>query len=219
TFPAPADEKEKYKNIIFADKDLNEPYLQAFDQAGYKVWLQVEPAMAEVPTLIDLVMERYHHHPCVIGFGVDVEWHRWSEQNNEGQAVSDEQAKQWVEALRRWDPSYLLFLKHWEQDKLPPNYGQGLVFIDDSQIFQSLDEITLEFARWARWFYPAPVGFQFGYRSDRIWWKKLSDQPAEIGRAILQVAPNTSDLIWVDFMMKEIWPEKNNLKLKLGKQD
>lgn len=212
TFPAPAGEKEKYKNIIFADYDHNEPYLKAFDRAGYKVWLQVEPAMAEVPILIDLVMERYHHHPCIIGFGVDVEWHRWSEQDNEGQAVTDEQARKWVEALRRWNPSYLLFLKHWEQSKLPPNYRQGLVFIDDSQIFQSLEEITLEFARWARWFYPSPVGFQFGYPSDRIWWNKLSDPPAEIGRAILQVAPNTSDLFWVDFTMKEIWPPKNNRK-------
>ncbi|MGB9906244.1 MAG: hypothetical protein ACPLRR_02520 [Candidatus Saccharicenans sp.] len=209
TFPAPAGNSKQYTNIVFAEEDANEAYLQAFDRAGYRVWLQVEPAMADLPTLIDLIMERYHHHPCVIGFGVDVEWHRWSEQDNEGLAVSDDQARLWLEHLRRWNPSYVLFLKHWEPAKLPPTYRQGLTFIDDSQIFQSLEEMVLEFARWSRWFYPAPVGFQYGYPSDRPWWSRLADPPAEIGRAILSVAPNTSDLFWVDFTMKEIWPDKN----------
>jgi hypothetical protein len=165
--------------------------------------------MADVPTLIDLVMERYHRHPCVIGFGVDVEWYRWSEKDNEGLAVSDQRAQDWVKRLNRWNPSYLLFLKHWEPDKLPPTYRDGLVLIDDSQIFPSLDEMVQEFARWARWFYPAPVGFQIGYPSDRAWWQKLIDPPAEIGQAILSVAPNATDLFWVDFTMKEIWPDKN----------
>ena len=210
TFPAPAGREQQYENIVFADLDANEAYLQEFDRLGCKVWLQVEPAMADIPTLIDLVMERYSRHPCVTGFGVDVEWHRWSEQDDEGVAVTDDQARLWVERLRRWKPDYLLFLKHWEARKLPPTYREGLAFIDDSQIFKSLEEIVLEFARWARWFYPSPVGFQFGYPSDRPWWQKLSDPPADIGRAILEVAPNTSDLFWVDFTMKEIWPEKKS---------
>ncbi|MDI6849563.1 MAG: hypothetical protein QME69_07200 [Candidatus Saccharicenans sp.] len=212
TFPAPAGSDRSYENIVFADEDANEAYLQAFDRAGCKVWLQVEPAMADIPILIELVMERYHHHPCVIGFGVDVEWHRWSEVDNEGVTVTDDQARLWVEHLRRWNPEYLLFLKHWEKDKLPPTYREGLAFIDDSQIFKSLDEIVLEFSRWAWWFYPSPVGFQFGYPSDRRWWQKLPDPPAVISRAVLEVATNTTDLFWVDFTMKEIWPEKKRSK-------
>jgi len=207
TFPRPDNSGHKDENIAFAAEDANESYLRAFDQAGYQVWLQVEPAMADIPTLIDLIMERYHHHPCVIGFGVDVEWHRWSEKDSEGVAVTDDQARTWLQHLRRWNPSYLLFLKHWEQAKLPAAYRDGLVFIDDSQIFESIDQISLEFARWARWFYPAPVGFQFGYPSDRRWWEKLADPPAEIGREIILTAPNVTDLYWVDFTVKDIWPE------------
>jgi hypothetical protein len=34
----------------------------------------------------------------------------------------------------------------------------------------------------------------------------LADPPAVIGKAILARIPNTSDLIWVDFTMEEIWP-------------
>ena len=39
-------------------------------RAGVQVWLQVEPADADVPPLIDLVLERYAAHPSVIGFGI-----------------------------------------------------------------------------------------------------------------------------------------------------
>lgn len=207
TFPPPENGAGNFENMVFAEEDVNEPYLEAFDRAGCKVWLQVEPAMADVPALINLVMDRYGRHPCVIGFGVDVEWHRWSEQDNEGVAVADEQARAWSELLRGRNPGYLLFLKHWEQSKLPPTYRQGVVFVDDSQIFGSLEEMRLEFARWARWFHPAPVAFQFGYPSDRPWWKKLSDPPADIGRALLEAAANISDLYWVDFTVREIWPQ------------
>lgn len=207
TFPAPESGAGSFENMIFADEDVNEPYLEAFDRAGCKVWLQVEPAMADVPALINLVMDRYGRHPCVIGFGIDVEWYRWSERDNEGVAVTDEQARAWSKLLRSRDSGYLLFLKHWEQSQLPPTYRQGVVFVDDSQIFRSLEELRLEFSRWARWFNPAPVAFQFGYPSDRPWWKKLPDPPADIGRAVLGAAANISDLYWVDFTVREIWPQ------------
>jgi hypothetical protein len=53
-----------------------------------------------------------------------------------------------------------------------------------------------------------PGRFQFGYPSDRLWWEKLADPPAEIGREIILAAPNVTDLYWVDFTVKEIWPDK-----------
>ena len=62
-------------------------------------------------TLIDLVLSRYRHHPSVIGFGIDVEWHRWSDENQEGVAVSDDQANTWLATIRRHNPDYRLFLK------------------------------------------------------------------------------------------------------------
>jgi hypothetical protein len=64
-----------------------------------------------------------------------------------------------------------------------------------------------EFENWGRAFAPAPVGFQFGYPDDGAWWRNLADPPGEIGRAILERVPNTSDLYWVDFTMQEIWPD------------
>ena len=120
--------------------------------------------MAPMEPLIDLVLERYGHHPSVIGLGLDVEWYR-STTTPEGQAVTDAEARTWLAAIRRHNPAHRLFLKHWEQAKMPPTVRDGITFIDDSQIFPSLDAMVAEFRRWGEAFAPAPVGFQFGYPS------------------------------------------------------
>jgi hypothetical protein len=54
---------------------------------------------------------------------------------------------------------YLLFLKHWLIEKMPPTARTGLVFIDDSQGHGSLQAMVDEFALWGQAFAPAPVGF------------------------------------------------------------
>ncbi|HEY0592243.1 MAG TPA: hypothetical protein VGF40_10785 [Thermoanaerobaculia bacterium] len=185
--------------------DGNEAMLRLFDRLGFRVWLQVEPAQADVEGLIDLVLTRYAHHPSVVGLGIDVEWYK-STEKPEGHAVSDEVAAAWLAAVRRHDPGYRLFLKHWEQGKLPPTLRDGLVFVDDSQILPSLEAMVAEFERWGKHFAPAPVAFQFGYDSDRPWWGRLSDPPSAIGNAILARVPNAAGLYWVDFTVLEVFP-------------
>ena len=195
-----------YPNVVFKGADTNEAYFDAFDQAGIKVWVQVEPGNADVSTLIDLVMRQYAHHPSVIGFGVDAEWYKYKANRN-GKAVTDAEASAWAEKVRSYNPSYLLFTKHWLTSKMPPTYRTGMVFIDDSQGFRNMDALLNEFAVWGQTFAPAPVGFQFGYARDRKWWSKLSDPPRQLAAAIKARVPNSDDLIWVDFTAEEIWPQ------------
>jgi hypothetical protein len=215
SFPSPGGEPAgEFPQIVFADSDANETYLEQFDQSGFKVWLQVEPANGDVGTLIDLVLKRYGKHPCVIGFGIDVEWHRWSQQNNEGVEITDAQAKAWSECVRSFNPNYQLFLKHWLESKMPPSYRQGLVFISDSQQFTSLEQMLKDFEQWGNAFAASPVGFQLGYPTDGKWWRQLADPPSVIGKALLARIANTSDLIWVDFTMDEIWPYKGAVQDK-----
>jgi hypothetical protein len=204
-FPAPEGKKSSdYENILFAPLDDNEAYLQAFDEAGIKVWLQVEPGGADVETLIHLILSRYAEHPCVIGAGVDVEWYQ-QKTYDEGKPVTDEEAAAWVAAARAVNPEYLVFVKHWLIEKMPPTEREGLVFLNDSQGFDSFDAMKAEFAAWGAHFDPSPVGFQFGYRSDADWWRALENPPADIGNALRESIPNLSDLYWVDFTAKEIW--------------
>ena len=200
-FPAPAG----MPGIEGTAEDGNEAALALFDQLGFRVWLQVEPSFVPVEPLIHVVLERYAHHRCVVGFGIDVEWYR-SFNPDEGQPVTDAEANAWLAAVRTHDPSYRLFLKHFEWGKMPPTAREGLLFVDDSQIFPSLDAMVEEFAEWAARFAPAPVAFQFGYQTDRPWWSTLADPPGEIGRRILAVAPNTAALFWVDFSVLDVFP-------------
>jgi hypothetical protein len=194
-----------WQNVVFDTSDLFESSFAAFDQNGIKVWLQVEPADCDVSMLVDLVMARYGTHQSVIGFGVDVEWYRKDISTN-GKAVTDAEAQAWVNRTRSYNANYLVFLKHWLTEKMPPTYRDGLVFIDDSQGHGSLNNMVSEFSNWGQTFSPSPVGFQYGYKSDKRWWRKLSDPPLTIGNAILNAVPNTRDLLWVDFTAYDIWP-------------
>jgi hypothetical protein len=204
SFPAPAGKKNAA--VVFSKQDANESYLEQFDRNGFQVWLQVEPGDADVGLLIELVLRRYGAHPCVIGFGIDVEWHRWRLSRPAGAAVSDAQAEDWLAKVRSSRPEYRLFLKHWLQSRMPPRYRHpGLVFINNGQRFASLAQMGRDFEKWGRAFFPSTVGFQFGYPADRAWWQRLNDPAKEIGSALLSRIPNVSDLIWVDFTMKEIW--------------
>ncbi len=191
--------------ITSSPEDANEAALQLFDRLGYRVWLQVEPGHASVDELIDLVLTRYAHHPSVTGFGLDVEWFR-SASPDKGDPVSDQQAAAWLAAIRRHRPDYRLFLKHWLVEKMPPTLRDGLLFVNDGQIFPDLNEMVSEFAGWGRAFAPAPVAFQVGYRSDRPWWIRLDDPPRDIGRSLAAAIPNTESIFWVDFTTLEVFP-------------
>ena len=200
-FPTGIDNKYVMDTVV----DGNEAIFDYFDEMGVQVWLQVEPGMAPVEELIHAMLNQYGHHPSVIGVGVDVEWYQ-SYEAPEGKPISDEEACAWVTAARSHGEQYQVFLKHWEIDWMPPTEREGLVFIDDSQGLESLDAMVAEFQDWSKAFAPAPVGFQYGYLSDKVWWKVLDDPPAEIGNGLIEAIPNTEGLYWVDFTVFDIFP-------------
>ena len=201
TFPT----KDTDHRIKSSPTDNNEAVFDLFDELGVQVWLQVEPGEAPVEKLIHMMLEQYKHHPCVIGVGVDVEWYQ-SYERPEGQAVTDAEAQAWLAAARSHGAHYRLFLKHWLIEKMPPTARDGILFVDDSQQFPSMNTMIDEFAEWGEAFAPAAVGFQFGYKADRTWWQELDDPPGEIGDRILAAVPNTESLYWVDFTVLDVFP-------------
>lgn len=195
-----------FPNIEFVDIDEHERFLNHFDRVGIRVFLQVEPADADVPTLIDLVLRRYGHHPCVIGFGVDVEWYREAERPKWGVPVDDETARVWEARVKSYNPSFRLFLKHWDPDWMPPAYRGEIVFIDDSQEFKDREALLEEFQNlWAERFFPNPVYFQIGYNSDKPWWRKLDNPPLDIGQALARRIRQDCGIIWVDFSLRDVF--------------
>jgi len=194
-----------YEHIIFDDTDFHEPYLDYFDTHGIKVWLQVEPGLANIPTLIDLVLDRYGSHSCVVGFGVDVEWHKNSEQQG-GVPVTDAQAEAWEARVKSHNSDYTLFLKHFWWTLMPPDYRGDIIFADDSQGFGNLSRMVSEFDNWADKFYPNIVFFQYGYKADKKWWDKLDNPPKDIGDAIAAVVEQDMGMFWVDFSLRDVFP-------------
>jgi hypothetical protein len=199
---------ESHVEIRFEDVDRHERFLDHFDEAGIQVFLQVEPGHADVKTLIDLVLGRYRHHPCVIGFGVDVEWFKEADQPGWGVPVNDEQARQWEEWVKAHNPSYRLFLKHWDQRWMPPSFRGDIVFVDDSQQIKDLEAMAVEFESWGAKFRPNPVFFQIGYRSDKPWWGRMPRPAKTIGEAIAARIEQDCGIFWVDFTLKDVLPLK-----------
>ncbi|MCP4148785.1 MAG: hypothetical protein GY757_13645 [bacterium] len=202
----PSDGKQ-YTNISFLDHDKHEAYLDYFDEKGIKVFLQVEPANGDVETLIDLVLNRYMHHPSVIGLGIDVEWYKEFDNPKWGVKVDDATAEKWEKQVKCYKSSYRMFLKHWDRLWMPPNYRGDILFISDSQQLKDQDEMQKEFVDyWAAFFYPNPVGFQVGYEADYQWWQKLTTPPKGIGEPLIQAIPQEVSIFWVDFTLRKVLP-------------
>lgn len=191
-------------NINFISTDQNEAYLNHFDTTGIKVWLQVEPGDANIDTLIHIVLNRYKHHPSVVGFGVDAEWYRGNAK------VTDSAAQRWDEKVRSIDTNYTLFLKHYGQSWMPPLYRGKIMFVDDSQDFSfasnPFNYMVNEFKSWGAKFSPNGSAFQYGYPKDSVWWKPYADPVKTIGDALIANIPTTRGLFWVDFTIAKIFP-------------
>lgn len=216
-----------YPYINFISTDQNEEYLTKFDSAGLRVWLQVEPGAASIDTLIHIVLNRYKHHKCVAGFGIDVEWYN-TQAYPGGKKVTNAEAQQWEQKVKSIDSNYTLFLKHYGSSWMPPNYRGNIIFIDDSQGFYSsnpLSQMVNEFKAWGNMFYPNKVGFQIGYPNDSTWWQKYPDPVYTIGNALMTNIPNCNSILWVDFTINKIYPvtkveaelsANNNIDFYLG---
>ena len=194
-----------YDYIKGSKNDKYEDYLTAMDAAGFSVWLQVESGKADLETLVTLVMNRYGHHSCVKGFGIDVEWHEPVSGSDRGTKLSDADAQKVLAKVRSYNQNYTLFVKHWREDYLPSKM-EGLIYVNDSQQFHDLDDVVDDFSGWAEYYAPYPVMFQIGYKADRPIWNEFDNPAKEFGEAILNACTSGNDIgiIWVDFTLCDV---------------
>ena len=202
------------KEIEYAygdDEDAYDSYLTAFDKAGYSVWLQVEPGDADLVELATEVMSHYGpKHKCVKGFGIDVEWYKYrydkAKDRETSSKLTDDVARKVVQAVRKINSNYTVFVKHWDERWLPSSYRDGLIFVSDSQIYESIDAMRDDFAGWAAHYAPNPVMFQIGYNADKWFWSELDNPAKDLGSYIAEgcTSGNKLGIIWVDFTLKEV---------------
>lgn len=205
-FPHPGDGRDYGSRIKFAGSDKHERFLDYFDAHGIKVWLQVESGFADMPTLIDLVLKRYKHHPSVLGFGVDVEWFnpRGPDLND---PVTDALARTWETRVKSHGANYTLFLKHFDQSSMPPTYRGQIVFVDDSQYFDTTEGFLAEMKAWADRYHPNTVLYQIGYAPDKKWWSKEAKPiPKTMATKLATVTRQDFGVAWVDFTLRDVLP-------------
>ena len=206
-FPQPGDGVSYGPLFAFSETDKHEPFLSQFDSSGIRVFLQVEPGFADVDAAIDLVLNRYKHHPCVAGFGIDVEWFKNSKTDAPNAVVTDSLAKSWEARVKSHNQKYRLFVKHFRKEDLPPAYRGDLVFVDDSQQFSSLESFLAEYKDFADFFYPNMVMFQIGYRADKVWWQGVAAPiPQTLGQKLVAQTRQDCGIVWVDFTLRDVLP-------------
>ena len=86
---------------------------------------------------------------------------------------------------------------------MPPTYRDGMIFVDDSQGFDTLTSVKNEFKEWAEKFADNPVFFQIGYEADEHLWVK---NPIDFAKTIIDETTKYNKhvgILWVDFIMKE----------------
>lgn len=214
-FPKPRG--TSYENISFWGSDKHEAYLTEFDKRGVKVFLQVEAGMANMETLIKLVLDQYGHHPSVAGFGVDIEWYPSEGSTNgdpDGLSVKLDttELRKWDNLVKSYNPEYRVFVKHWIPDYCGIAPISDVIYINDTQGYPSKNHLVAQFKLWADHFYPNELGFQIGYPNDTTWWTLLDDPLLDIANTIDNtIKDQVSHLFWVDFTihreeMSYLWP-------------
>jgi hypothetical protein len=223
----PNDRGYEIANVTYEQTDLNEDYLSYFDQAGIKVYLQIEPAHADMHALIDMVLTRYGKHPSLIGFGVDVEWFE-SEDHPWGRKVSDELARQWESWVKAHESRYRLFLKHPDRtpSRFPDTYRGEIVFVNDCEgldVFEGpkgFADYRTDFlgvmATFAGYCYPNPVFYQIGYPSIKSIYPAADAIPRTMGQDLSRIVKPGQEvgIFWVDFGMKGILPLEENWQIR-----
>jgi hypothetical protein len=184
----------------------HEQALSAYDAQGVKAILQFEPGNADVAACFEMARLAFGHHPCVIGLAIDAESFRTKESTDQtGLPIPDADAQRWMEQILRFNPSWLLVLKHFESKHLPPKYRHPhLWFLTDSQEFPSQAEWMTDMREWEVAFKGLPLGVQFGYAKDQKWWAKAALPPVDLGRALLKELPNYRMFLWVDFTANRV---------------
>lgn len=194
----------QYSNFAFANTDENEAYLDYFDTHGIKVYLQVEPGIANVDTALKLVLDRYSHHPCVIGVGVDTEWYMAPTYSG-GKPITDAEAARWYGIVSSYNPNYVMPFTHWQTSHMPPTYRKGIYFLYDGLGASSLSDLNTYCVAWGKAFPNNKVGYFVGFTEDKKWWSGYSDPYYTCALNMFKNIPNTKGVYWVEFQIRDIY--------------
>ncbi len=206
-FPAPSEYKGMHDVTFSNTNGVEEQMLTAFDNAGMKIILQVEPGDADIPQLATMILNKFKNHPSVVGFGVDTEWLN-AYKYKDGRPATDAEIQTWLKAVRAVNPNYKLLVKHWLPSHLGSGRIEGVTYVTDSLDLGSYKGALNEFVDWANYFKGSEIGYQIGYEEDMNWWLPMSDPAKSLITDIKIKVPsaNIYNVYWVDFAITKEFP-------------
>jgi hypothetical protein len=192
------------------------PFLNAFDAAGMKVILQVEPGMADISQLATMILNNFKNHPCVDGFGVDVEWWNSSGNSNDN-PIPASVVNSLVSAVHAVNPAYKVVIKHYDSSVLPGGIA-GVTYLIDGCGYSNFSEAVSDYVNWAQTFSGSntDIGYQMLYvaiggdclPNDRNWWGSLNNPQVQLINAVYANVPsaNIYCAYIVDFSLGYTYP-------------
>lgn len=163
---------------------LNHDYLDHFDNNGIDVFLQIEPSNASILDQIELIMDEYSSHKCVIGFGIDVEFYDINSEGVNQSYPTAAEVEGWYDKVKSYGDKYDLFLKHFKIEACEGGGFRGdnndIIYIDDVQDMGDINNFLFAdytaddgMIQWANHFGDNPVWFQIGYAAD---WYHINEE-------------------------------------------
>ncbi|OUM57969.1 hypothetical protein PIROE2DRAFT_16876 [Piromyces sp. E2] len=200
-FPKPNNVTD-FEDIMYSTKDRFEEILSGCDEADINVWLVVEPGNNNIVNLANIVLDKYGSHKSVKGFGVDLEWY-YNNYYRNGKSLTDYEAKEIVDEIHKKNNNYTFLIKHWSVSHMPEHYNTDMIFVNTSQYYNDISEMTKELSAWAKSFPKNPVMFEIGFEVDKEIWE---NEPIKVAKSVADVTSKSNSqvgIIWVDYTMKE----------------
>lgn len=153
----------------------NDDYLNYYDANNIDVFLQIEPANANILQQIEIVMERFGSHNCVAGFGIDLEFYDINSKGVNRSYPSKSEVQSWYNKVKSYGSKYELFLKHFKIEAVDGDGYRGankdIIYINDVQDMGGLPNFLISeeedgMIEWADHFGNNPIWFQIGYGAD-----------------------------------------------------
>ncbi len=181
-----------YGLTSYSEVDLLEPYLTEFDSDNISVLLSIQPLNSDVTQLIDILLERYGHHSCLIGINVDMEW----KMTGNPYHVNDNERDKWLTEIAHQNSNLKLVLTYFKDYRYFPNDKANLVVLFDgtgdsqSVLLNLYSELAEHFSS---------VGIYTGY--------SLSSPPTASDQRIIDAVPKTNYIIHTE----DVFSEKTTL--------
>ena len=167
----------------YSEVDRIEPYLVNCDELNIKVILSIQSLQADIPQLLQLLLDRYGDHPSLIGVNIDMEWKHTGIIHK----VTDVERDRWTTILASYNNSFKLFLTWYGDFENFPSNSDKLVFLFDG-LNDTQANILLQYKLFGEKF--TNVGIYTGYTS--------SVPPTVTTNEVLNSVPDTQYIIHTD---------------------